>query len=339
MQGVDSCSHLGPKRGTHLFAPLSGKGYMLVRTFGGQRGRQLFAPLPVRGRHLITPLVLGEETEKVSNKSNQAIIPLEQAVISFHDGEILGVRLPDNLIAAVLSSLCALLGITTRGQTLRIQRDEELSKHLLLAVIQTPGGPQSAYVLVVGAIPSWLMGINRSLLAPEKRPLALALQFEAADALYRHFFGADTEQVAQSTAKKLSGPDVEPGEWVEAEPMPALPDTIWERQYQVMAGFEQEWLTVKQSIAELEKKVVDIEQRLRGASAAGQSPRDNRPLSLEHIMQLHTLARSLESQSGEPVSALFRQLAEVFDVTDVSAIPDAGWDHILTWFWQHAQQE
>ncbi|HEX6778918.1 MAG TPA: phage antirepressor N-terminal domain-containing protein [Ktedonobacterales bacterium] len=272
----------------------------------------------------------------MSNKSNQAIIPLEQAVIPFHTGEVLGVRLPDNLIAAVLSSLCVLLGITTRGQTLRIQRDEELSKHLLLAVIQTPGGPQSTYVLAVGAIPSWLMGINRSLIAPEKRPLALALQFEAADALYRHFFGEDTKRTAQPTAKKLSEPDEAPGEWVEAEPLSSLPDTIWERQYQVMAGFEREWLTVKQSIAELEKKVVDIEQRLQGTSAAGQTQRDNRPLSLEHIMQLHTLARALESQTGQPISALFRQLAEIFNVTDVSAIPDAGWEHVLNWFWQHA---
>ena len=272
----------------------------------------------------------------MSNKSSQAIVPLEQAVIPFHNGEIIGVHLPGNLIAAVLSSLCALLGITPHGQAQRIRRDEELSKHLLLAVIQTSGGPQRVDVLAVGAIPTWLMGIHRSLLAPENRLLALALQFEAADALYRHFFGADTEQAEKPAAKKLSEPEGAPGEWVEAEPLSSLPDTIWERQYEVMAGFEREWLAVKQHIAELEKKVANIEQQLRGASAAGQAQRDNRPLSLEHIMQLYTLARSLESQSGEPVSALLRQLADVFDVTDASAIPDAGWEHVLHWFWQHA---
>jgi hypothetical protein len=273
----------------------------------------------------------------VSNKSDQAIVPLEQAIIPFHNGEILGVRLPDNLIAAVLSSLCTLLGITLHGQTQRIRRDEELSKHLLVAVIQTSGGPQRAYVLAVGAIPSWLMGINLSLVAPEKRPLALALQFEAADALYRHFFGADTEQAEQqSTAKKLSEPDGAPGEWVEAEPASSLPDTIWERQYEVMAGFEREWQTMKQDIAGLKTELAEIRQQLRGTSAAGQAQRDNRPLSLEHIMQLYTLARALESQTGEPVSALFRQLAEVFDVTDASAIPDASWEQVLHWFWQHA---
>ncbi|HEU5199243.1 MAG TPA: phage antirepressor N-terminal domain-containing protein [Ktedonobacterales bacterium] len=272
----------------------------------------------------------------MSNKSSQAIIPLEQAVIPFHNGEIMGVHLPGNLIAAVLSSLCALLGITPHGQAQRIRRDEELSKHLLLAVIQTPGGPQRVDVLAVGAIPSWLMGINRSLIAPEKRALALALQFEAADALYRHFFGADTEQAAQPAAKKLSEPDGAPGEWVEAEPTSSLPDTIWERQYEVMAGFEREWQTMKQDIAGLKTELTEIRQQLRGTSAAGQTQRDNRPLSLEHIMQLYTLARALESQSGEPISALLRQLAEVFDVTDASAIPDASWEHVLTWFWQHA---
>lgn len=99
-----------------------------------------------------------------------------------------------------------------------------------------------------------------------------------------------------------------------------------------MVGFEREWQMMKQDIAILKTGLAEIQQQLRSASAAGQTQRDNRPLSMEHIMQLYTLARALESQTGQPVSALFRELAEVFDVTDVSTIPDAGWEHV--WFWQ-----
>lgn len=287
----------------------------------------------------------------MSNKSNQAIIPLEEAVIPFHNGEILAVRLPDNLIAAVLSSLCALLGITTRGQTLRIRRDEELSKHLLLAVIQTPGGPQRAYALAVGAIPSWLMGINFSLIAPEKRPLALALQFEAADALYRHFFQADTKHAAQQAARQISEPEVAPKEWVEAEAVSSLQDDIWERQYQVMAGFEREWSAMKADIASLNTHLAQVSadlaevkvdlaalkaaQEQKPAGAAGQA---GDRLSPDHFLHLYVLARSLESRTGEPLGALMRELAAAFQVTDVGELPDSAWDGILAWFWQHSQR-
>jgi hypothetical protein len=284
----------------------------------------------------------------VSNKSSQAITPLEQAVIPFHNGEILGVRLPDNLIAAVLSSLCALLGITLHGQTQRIRRDEKLSKHLLVAVIQTTGGPQRAYVLAVGAIPSWLMGINLSLIAPEKRPLALALQFEAADALYRHFFQAST---AQQAAKQIPEPDAAPKEWVEAEPFSPLPDDIWERQYQAMAGFEKEWRAVKADIASLNAHLAQVSADLAEVKVdlaalkaaqeqkpAGAARRADDRLSPDHFLHLYVLARSLESRTGEPLGAVMRELAAAFQVTDVGELPDSAWDGVLAWFWQRSQR-
>ena len=261
------------------------------------------------------------------------IAPLTPAIVISCKQSIMSTRLPDKRVIATMQSLCDALQIARASQVRRIRSHRLLSKQLLLVPIATKGGWQQMETLVSWAIPIWLSNIHLTRLAPEKQELVLAFQETIVDDLHRYFAELDAGEVAGQSPE----PDEAPGEWIEAEPLSSVPDTIWERQYQVMAGFEQEWLTVKQSIAELEKKIANIEQQLRSAPATGQTQRDNRPLSLEHIMQLHTLARSLESQTGEPVSALFRQLAEVFDVTDVSAIPDAGWEHILTWFWQHAQ--
>lgn len=249
---------------------------------------------------------------------------------------VMAMSMPDDRIAATLHSLCDAVQLDYIGQLQRIQRQPSLAKWLHRVSVLTLVGRQEVDVLIVTARPAWLIGIQINRLAPEKQVLILRFQDEAIDTLYRHFFGADTKQAAQPAAKKFSEPDGAPGAWVEAEPLSSLPDTIWERPYEVMAGFEREWQTMKQDIAGLKTKLADIEQHLRSTSTAGQAQRDSRPLSLEHIMQLYTLARALESQSGEPVNTLFRQLAEVFDVTDASAIPDASWEQVLHWFWQHA---
>lgn len=260
-------------------------------------------------------------------------------IVTCCEKPVMAMRMPDDRIAATLHSLCDAVQLDYIGQFQRIQRQPSLAKWLHRIAVLTLAGRQEVDVLIVTAIPAWLIGIQLSRLAPEKQALILRFQDEAVDTLYRHFFKEHARPDAQPTAQQPPEPDGAPGEWIEAEPLPSVPDTIWERLYEVLAGFERKWQAVEQDIAGLKAELAEIRQQLRGASAAGQSHRDKRPHSLEHIMQLHTLARSLESQSGEPVSALFRQLAEVFDVTDVSAIPDAGWDHILTWFWQHAQRE
>ena len=252
-------------------------------------------------------------------------------VVTCCEKPVMAMRMPDDRIAASLRSLCDAVQLDFIGQLQRIQRQPSLAKWLHRISVLTLVGRQEVDVLIVTAIPAWLIGIQLNRLAPEKQALILRFQDEAVDTLYHHFFKAD----AQATAQQPSEPEIDAGEWVESEPRSPAPDTIWERLYETLVGFESEWQTMKQDMAEQKKKIAAIEQRLQSGAAAGQTQRENRPLSLEHIMQLYTLARALESQTGEPVSALFRQLAEVFDVTDVSAIPNDGWEHVLNWFWQH----
>jgi hypothetical protein len=128
-----------------------------------------------------------QHNDQRTERSRDVLIPLEQAEIPFYDRTIVAVRLPDGRIAAVLSVLCEVIGLAPAPQGRRIRADEVLADQLLLAQVQTDGGPQAMDVLTAWAIPAWLQGIKLGKVAPEKRAAILAFKREAADTLYRHF--------------------------------------------------------------------------------------------------------------------------------------------------------
>src|SRR5579883_3317403 len=134
----------------------------------------------------------------------KALIPVEQDLVPFHDDEILGVRLFDGHVGASIRSLCKMLKLSLRGQIQRILRDAVLSKYLVLVVVETPGGPQAVEVLIAQAIPMWLTGLQPSMVAPEKRPMILALKEEALEVLFRHFFHIDPTPPPQPERPKAA---------------------------------------------------------------------------------------------------------------------------------------
>jgi FtsZ-binding cell division protein ZapB len=136
----------------------------------------------------------------MENREQQALLPREQAFVPFHHKKILGARLPDDHLAASISSLCAMVGLAPHGQVERIRRDQELSKSLLLVKMKTPGGFQYMDMLLVAAIPSWVMGLNLKMIAPAKRPLILALKVEIVEVFYNYFFKTSAAQVSQPIA-------------------------------------------------------------------------------------------------------------------------------------------
>jgi hypothetical protein len=105
-----------------------------------------------------------------------------------------------------------------------------------------------------------------------------------------------------------------------------------------MEGLEQEQQAMYSEIVSLKDQLAEMQQRREERDNAGQAAQSARVLSLDHILQLYALARTLEQQTGEPVSSLLRALAERFSVADVSSIPDAQWDQVRAWLWQRAQQ-
>jgi hypothetical protein len=76
----------------------------------------------------------------MENTSQEALVPLEQALTVFHGYEVPAIRLADDRVAPTINSLCAMLGILSHGQIQRIRRHKNLAKHLLVAIIQTAGG-------------------------------------------------------------------------------------------------------------------------------------------------------------------------------------------------------
>jgi len=158
----------------------------------------------------------------------KTLTPIEQALVHFYALLILAVRLPDGRIAASLASLCELLQIRPHGQVQRILRDATLANQLLQVVVQTPGGPQTIDVLTAWAIALWLTGLNPEMVAPEKRPLIMALRQEAADVLYRYFFKIGFDQASRPAADEaaplhmtgaegyLHRPAASPEEWFAA---------------------------------------------------------------------------------------------------------------------------
>ena len=215
---------------------------------------------------------------------NKALVPIQQALVPFHGYNVLSVVLQDDHVATSHNALCGMFNLDRRGQMERIRRDKELSEQLLLARVETTGGPQQMEVLLVEAIPYWTLGINFHPLAPEKRPLLIALKVEAIDAFYGYFFKAKSQQTAQPTAE--NAPE---------------PDDMWERLYQVIAGFEREWRSMKAEMAGMKADIAALKAAQEQKPAGAVRQADDR-LSPDHFLHLYVLARSLESRTGEPLA-------------------------------------
>lgn len=265
-------------------------------------------------------------------------------VVTCCEKPVMAMRMPDDRIAATLHSLCDAVQLDYIGQLQRIQRQPSLAKWLHRIAVLTLAGRQEVDVLIVTAIPAWLIGIQLSRLAPEKQALILRFQDEAVDTLYRYFFKGDARSDAQATSERSPEPEVAPKEWVEAEAVSSLQDDIWERLYQVMAGFEREWQATKADITSIKADIVGMKADIAALKAAqaqkpaGAARRADDRLSPDHFLHLYVLARSLESRTGEPLGAVMRELAAAFEVTDVGELPDSAWDGILAWFWQRSQR-
>ena len=181
----------------------------------------------------------------------------------------------DHHLAAGINSMCSMLAVTPHGQVQRIRRDKALSQHLVLVQIKTPThGVQNMNFLRVESIPYWLMGLEISMIAPEKRPLILALQFEAADVLHRYFFGTDASQPDQAAQPaRTRGRPRRPTLSAREQFLEALDDTeeAVHRLKKAGGSMDQDWLARE---AERDTRIDQIDQRL-----ARIEQRDSWPIS------------------------------------------------------------
>lgn len=259
---------------------------------------------------------------------SKVLIPVRQLLVLFHGYQILAVLLPDNRVAVSLRALCRMLNVARNGQMQRIRRDKNLSQQLLLARVETSRGPRPMEVLVVEAIRSF----------------------------HRAFFKEDAEPAAKTARKRSSQPD----EWVEADGSNSTLDSPYELLYaalddakRAIRGIEREqgqtetqigdrFARIEKYESRVEARLAQLEQRAGQTSdseAEQAAPDNERILSPLHLVQVSVLARSLRARTGERIDAMMADLAETFGVEDVSDIPDAGWEHVRSWFWQRSQRQ
>jgi hypothetical protein len=262
--------------------------------------------------------------------------PLIPIIVMCCQQPLMVVRLPDGRVGVTLQSLCEALNLNRPGQLQRIRRNWALAEHLVLVPLMTKSGLQHMDVLMVEAISKWLVGIQIDRLAPEKRPIARALQKDAERDIAQHFSKMDTEQATQP-AKTPSKPHGTSKEWVEADALSSLPDDRWEQLYQIIAGFENEWRSMKADMASMKADIARLKATQEQKPAGAAQKAEDR-LSPDHFLHLYVLARSLKSRTGEPLGAVMRELAAAFHMTDIGELPDSAWDAILSWFWQRSQR-
>jgi hypothetical protein len=123
-----------------------------------------------------------EEVEPTT--SQEVVIVGEQHTITFYEKPILVVRLDDGRPAVVLRSLCDNLSIDTNAQVRRVRRTEAIAEDLAQTQIETEGGQQKAYVLVLRSVPYWLATLDPKRARPEVREEIVRYQRECVDVLY-----------------------------------------------------------------------------------------------------------------------------------------------------------
>ncbi len=199
------------------------------------------------------------------------LIPVKQVFIAFAGYEFLAVQLPDGRIAVVFRHLCEALNLNFVGQLQRIQRNPMLSQHLLLVLIQTPGGPQVVNALSVLALSLWLGGFHITRLSEKKRALIIQLQDDAVAAFSRPFQFSETKEQPHAAPPKQE-PTAQPPQAAPATAsVPELLRALAGVALALAERVEQEGAKPEQGNQQLEDRVASLEQdnqRLEGQLAS-----------------------------------------------------------------------
>jgi P22_AR N-terminal domain len=134
--------------------------------------------------------------DEIENRSSeQALEPVEQESIVFHEQDIVAVRLADGRICVVLRWICESLKLAPNPQVRRIERTAATAEELVRVKVQTRGGRQTMPAITLRGFTPWVLGLNPNEVQDEEKPqeaeriraLIIAYQTEAKDVLYEHF--------------------------------------------------------------------------------------------------------------------------------------------------------
>jgi len=125
--------------------------------------------------------------------------------VSFHGTKLIAQRgdTPENTMVA-MNPIVEGMGLAWEVQLRKIKAHPVLSKGMTMMVIPSAGGPQEAVALPLTRLNFWLALVQtRRVPDAQTRKRIVTYQAEAADALFHHFFGQATANVAGPTKGEL----------------------------------------------------------------------------------------------------------------------------------------
>ena len=100
-------------------------------------------------------------SEENAQKSEKALVPVEEKEVEFYGDEVTAVRAADGIVYIPVRPICRLLGLNWDGQRRRILRDPVLAEEVKGVVVSTtPGGRQEMLCLPAAFIPFMLSTLS-----------------------------------------------------------------------------------------------------------------------------------------------------------------------------------
>ncbi|HJT59168.1 MAG TPA: phage antirepressor N-terminal domain-containing protein [Ktedonobacteraceae bacterium] len=280
-------------------------------------------------------------SETENKGSEQALMPVEQESIVFHEQDIVAVRLADGRICVVLRWICESLKLAPNPQVRRIERTAATANELVRVKVQTRGGRQTMPAITLRGFTPWVLGLNLNEIQDEENPqeaerirsLIIAYQTEAKDVLYEHFVNKRRLTLpdgtfipvapAQPQEPEVEATDAEKATYYENLAVWAL----WKaRQHaQRWRGGIEEWRG-------------EIESRLEGQEAmSGLLPEilerlGPEKLTPEHQQRIQYYVGKLHEATGKHQATIHAELKTAFKVPRYQEILEDDWPGVENWF-------
>lgn len=107
--------------------------------------------------------------------------------LDFRGATLVALERPDGIFVAI-NPICDAIGVDSRNQRERIERDEVLNDGADVMPMPTSGGVQESFCLRVDLVNGWLLGIDASRVRPEAKEPLLAYKRECHAVLFEHFY-------------------------------------------------------------------------------------------------------------------------------------------------------
>jgi hypothetical protein len=283
------------------------------------------------------------------SNQQQALEPIEQEAIPFHDEQIIAVRLSDGRIAVVLRWVCESLNIDAHAQVRRIQRTAAIAGELVRVKVQTGGGRQTMPALTLRGFPTWVLGINPSEVkdnpddggkAEYIRQMIIAYQVEAVDVLYHYFAQKKQASLVREAASTYTtivpaGPVAEP-----VKPADEAADSEKAAYYEHLAAWalwmaaqhNQQWRSTMQSRIDEQEARLEHQEAMSNLLPEIIERLGPETITPQHQGQVRGYVKQLHELTNKPYPTIYDDLRLAFGPARYQDLLEAEWSQIEAWF-------